>query len=325
MAVPRRRRALATLLALAALLPGAAAAAPPPPIRILVGYSPGGVGDTVARILAEPLRRELGRAVIVENRPGANGRLAAQALKAAAADGRTFLQANDGWAVFQPLLHRPAQLRYSMTADLLPVARVVSYPLALAVHRDVPAADLRGYADWLRADPRRATYGAAGAGGQLEFLGTLLGRELGTPLTLVPYKGNAPMLTDLLGGQLPAGLLVAGDALAAGERLKLLAVLSERRWPGAPGVPTLREQGYKLALGESWLGWWTRAGTPRAEVARMEAALQKVLALPEVREAIERSAHVTPAFVGGAALDRQLREDWARWAPVVRGAASSTR
>ena len=318
---PSRRRAGALLvgLGLGAGTAPWAAAQDANRLRILVGFAPGGVGDTVARILAEALKVELNRDVIVENRAGAGGRLAAEALKAAAPDGNTVLQGPDGWAVFPTLLYSASVLKYDVMQDMAPVGRVVSYPLALVVSTSLGVNSVREYAALLRARPATALYGTAAAGGQTQFLGTLLGQTLGTPLTLVPYKGNGPLLTDLVGGHVPAAIMVAGDALKLqSDKLKVLAIFAKERWPLAPQLPTFLEQGYAMNASEAWLAWWAPAKTPQPQLDRLQDALRKVLSLPQVREAIVKTAGVHPDFRPAAQLDAAMRAELAHWGPVIK-------
>lgn len=300
-------------------LSAAASAQPASPVRLLAGYAPGGVTDTIARIIAEPLQGELGRPVLVENRAGAGGRLAGEVLKNARPDGSTFLIGPDGWAIFQTLLYPPAALKYDFLRDFAAVGRLVSYPLAVVAGPGAGVSNAKDYAAWLKDHPAKALYGTAAAGGQTQFIGDLLGKSLGTPLTIVPYKGNGPLVTELLGGQVPAGVLVLGDALKLrSEKLKVVGVIAEKRWSLTPDLPTLKEQGYNVTAGMAWQGMWAPAGTPPAEIQRMEAALKKVLARADVRKRMEELAVVTADFSSAAELDRDLRAALAFWDPIIK-------
>lgn len=286
------------------------------PIRLMVGFAPGGVTDTIARILADALRVELDRPVVVENRPGAGGRLAAEVTRSAGPE--AFLLNPDGWAIFPTLLHSPAALKYDFHADFAPVARVISFPMALVINDMPRASNAKEYAAWLKADPKRAVFGSAGAGSITQFLGNVVGQALGTPMTVVPYKGNGPLTTDLIAGQIPAGIMVAGDALKMrNDKLKVF-LLSEQRWALEPDVPTLKEQGYDVTMGNSWMGIWTSSKTPKAVLERMQNALGKVLAQPAVRERLEKSAVATPDFATAAEFDRQVRDSLKYWDPVIK-------
>lgn len=289
------------------------------PIRLVVGFAPGGTTDVVSRVLAEALQAELGRVVLVENRPGVGGRLAGEALKNAAPDGGTFLVGPDGWAVFQTLLYPPATLKYDFLKDFVPVARIVSYPLALVAGKRTEASNAKEFANWIKGHPGEAFYGSAAAGSQTQFIGTLLGEAMGMPLTVVPYKGNSPLVTDLLGGQVPAGILVLGDAMKyRDERVRVVGILTEKRWSLTPDIPTLREQGYDVTAGMAWQAIWAPAKTPKAEINRMESALKKVLSMQSVQDRLRTSVVVTPDFASGADLDQQLRASLSFWEPIIK-------
>jgi tripartite-type tricarboxylate transporter receptor subunit TctC len=304
--------------AAAACLPGAYAQGKDV-IRLVSGFAPGGITDALCRILADHLAGELGATVIVETKAGAGGRLAAEHVKNARPDGNTFLVGPDGWAIFPSAMYTPAELRYDLLKDLQPVAQLVSYPLALVVNGQVPARNLAEFADWLKKNPNQANFGTPAPNGQVQYVGWMVGQALGTPLEPIVYKGNAPMLVDLLGGQLPAAVLVAGDAAKhPREKVRMLGVIAEQRWALAPDVPTFKEQGFPIRVDEAWQGMWAPAGTPPAAVARMEAALRTVLGKVEVQQAVASKLTVTPAFVGASAMDKQLRESITHWRDVIR-------
>lgn len=289
------------------------------PYRLVSGFAAGGITDTLCRTLADALTIELGNPVIVETKAGAGGRLAAEHVKNARPDGRTFLVGPDGWAVFPSAMYTPAELRYDVLNDLRPVAQLVSYPMALVVSSRVPVRNLAEYAAWLKAHPAQAHFGTPAPNGQVQYVGWLVGQALGAPLEPVVYKGNAPMMLDLLGGTLSAAILVAGDAARQPpEKVRILGVMAEQRWALAPDVPTFREQRVPVQIDEAWQGLWAPAGTPEPEVRRMEKALEAVLARTDVQQAILGKAVVTPAFASGARLDKRLREAIAHWREVIK-------
>lgn len=288
-------------------------------IRLVSGFAPGGITDALCRILADHLAGELGATVIVETKAGAGGRLAAEHVKNARPDGKTFLVGPDGWAIFPSAMYTPAELRYDVLKDLQTVAQLVSYPLALVVNGQVPVRNLTEFADWLKKNPNQASFGTPAPNGQVQYVGWLVGQALGTPLEPVVYKGNAPMLVDLLGGQLPSAVLVAGDAARhPRERVRLLGVMAEQRWSLAPDVPTFKEQGFPIRVDEAWQGMWAPAGTPSAAVARMEQALRTVLGKAELRQDLVTKLTVTPAFASASTLEKQLQESIAHWRDVIR-------
>lgn len=306
--------ALCGALALASL----AAHAQHGPVKILVGFAPGGSSDGVARMVADKLQGELGRNVIVENKAGATGRLAIEALLTVPAGSETYLLSPFSSMVF-PVLTLPG-LRYDVFKDFRPVASITSYPLALAVSASVPARNAKDYAAWLKADPSRAQFGTAGLGGHNHFLGLQLGKAIGVDMNVVAYKGNSPMVTDLMAGHLPAGVMVAGDAAAhvQGGRIRMLGVLTPQRSPLMPEVPTFVEQGIDVRSGEAWFGLWAPANAQAADIARMQAAVQKVLALPEIREGFVSRYFMAADFRDAEQTGRRLRADFDNWQPVIK-------
>ena len=320
--IPMRRpfliQALALLLPL--LLTSPLQAQDRQPLRILVGFAPGGSTDTLARVLADKLATVLKQPVIVDNRPGAGGRMAAQALKASAPDGLTYMLAPNATPVFQTLLYPPEVLKYDMLKDFTSVATVVSYPLALAVNQQSGVRNARDYVAWVKGSPRDATFGSAGAGGHTHFSGLQLGKAIGVDMQVVPYRGNGPLATDLLGGQVPAGVMTAGDILQHQKsgKVRVLAVFGAKRSPLLPDVPTMIEQGYKLDTGDAWTGMWAPAGTPKAELDRMQNGLKYVLALPEVRDILVHKATLNPDFRSAEEMDRLQRKELQYWGPVIK-------
>ncbi len=290
------------------------------PIRLLVGFPPGGSTDTVARVLADKLATVLKQPVIVENKPGAGGRVGAQALKAAAPDGLTYMIAPNATPVFQTLLYSTEVLRYDMLKDFTPVGVVVSYPLALAVSSQSGVKTAKEYVAWIKANPKEATFGTAGAGGHTHFSGLQLGKAIGSELTVVPYRGNGPLATDLIGGQVPAGVMTAGDILphVAGGKVRVLGVFGAKRSPLMPDVPTFMEQGYNLDTGDAWTGMWAPAKTPKAELDRMQNGLKHVLGLPEVREILVNKATLNPDFRSAEEMDKLQRKELQYWGPVIK-------
>lgn len=290
------------------------------PIRLLVGFAPGGGADMVARVIADKLRGVLNQPVIVENRAGAGGRLASEALKNAPPDGLTYMVAPNATAVFQHLLYSPAVLKYDQLADLTPVATLTTYPLALAVNAKTGIGDLKQFVAWVKANPKQANFGTAGLGGHTHFSGEQLGKATGVDLVAVPYRGNGPLVTDLVGGQLPVGILVAGDIVQHQKSgtVKVIGVLGAKRSPLLPEVPTLKEQGVDLDTGDAWMGLWANAKTPKAELDRMQAAVRQVLAMPDVRETLAGRATMNPEFRGAVETDQALRREIGYWGQVIK-------
>jgi tripartite-type tricarboxylate transporter receptor subunit TctC len=290
------------------------------PIKILVGFPPGGSTDLVARLLAEKMAVVLKQPIIVDNKPGAGGRIAAQALKASAPDGLTYMIAPNATPVMQTLLYPLDVLKYDMLKDLTPVAVLVSYPLAIAVNTQSGVKNIKEYAAWVKANPKEGSFGTAGAGGHTHFSGLQLGKAIGQTLQVVPYRGNGPMVTDLLGGQVPAGIMTAGDVLQYQKtgKVRVLGQFGATRSPLMPDVPTLIEQGYNLDTGDAWTGMWAPSKTPIAELDRVQNALKHVLALPEVRDQLINKATLNPDFRSASEMDALQRKELDYWAPIIK-------
>lgn len=313
-------RTLSRILGAAALCVAGVAQANNDPIKLIVGFPPGGSTDTVARLLGDELREQLNRTVIVENKPGAGGRIAAHTLKSAPADGTVYMIAPNATALFQHLLYSLEERKYDMLTDFTPVGVVVSYPLALAVSKKVPANNLKEYVEWLKKNPGEASFGTAGAGGHTHFTGLQLGKATGTDLKVVPYRGNGPLVTDLLGGQVPAGIMTAGDILQhqkAGN-VKVLAVFGAERSPLLPDVPTAKEQGFDVDTGDAWTAIWAPAKTPQVELDRMQAALKAALDKPSVRDRLTNASTLYPDFRPAAEMGQLLSKELGYWAPVIK-------
>lgn len=306
-----KRLLLAALITLACATASAQA-----PVRILVGFPVGGTIDTVARVLAEQMKDDLGAAVVVESRPGAGGQIAAQALKQAAPDGRTLLISPDHTMVMLPLTVKAPG--FAPLTDFAPVAQVARYPGGLAVSPATNVRNLAEYFAWAKANPAQANVGIPAPGSVPQFFVLLLSREAGAPLSPVPYRGSAPLVQDLLGGQIAAGTTALGDFVEhhAAGKLRVIAVLDQKRSPLMPEVPTFIEQGYRVDW-EYWLGAFAPIGTPQPAIERINVALGRALARHEVRERMQRivfePAHGTPAQ-----LADKIRSGIAYWEPHVR-------
>jgi tripartite-type tricarboxylate transporter receptor subunit TctC len=287
------------------------------PLRILVPLPAGATSDVVARVIADELRARGGRPVIVENRPGASGLIAVEALKHAGAGGSTLLLAPIAVPVIAPLVFKDPG--YDPARDLAPVAQVAKYQFALAVGADHPARTLQELVAWAKAHPARATYGTPGAGGLPHFLGALLADAAGIALVHVTYKGIAPVEADLMGGQIAAGISALSDfaALHRVGKLRILATAGARRSPALPEVPTFREQGFGSVEAEGWHGVFALAGTPWPVIERWSTAIVAILGAPEVREKLAKLG-LEPTGTTPLALEAIMAADTARWAPIIK-------
>jgi tripartite-type tricarboxylate transporter receptor subunit TctC len=301
-----------------AILPGLAAAQPDTrPIRVLVGFPPGGSTDVVARILTDRLRESLGRPVIVENRPGNGGQVAAIQLKNAAPDGTTVMLSIDHTHVIIPLTFK--EPGYEPLKDFTPIGGVAQYYNAMAASSKTGIRNLQELAAWMKANPAQANFGIPAAGSVPQFAGLIVARALGIDMVPIPYKGGAPLVQDLIGSQVPIGfgsLTEMIDHHRAG-RLRLLAVSGTQRARSAPDIPTFQELGLKGIDKNPWLAFFGPAGMPPAFVASFNAALRAALAAPDVRERFAPLG-VEPAPTSPAVLREWVEEGLAHWGPVIR-------
>jgi tripartite-type tricarboxylate transporter receptor subunit TctC len=320
MTLPRRhhlaraaRGAIAIALAASSLC---AAAQTPPPIKVVVGFAPGGSVDGLARLVAESLQSGLGRTAVVENRAGASGRLAVEQVKAAAPDGDVLLVAPQGPMTLFPHVFR--NLRYDPARDFVPVTRVASGDFALTIGPLVPAKDMKGFQAWLAGAGAKATYGSPGAGTLPHFVGVAFSRQIGMPMTHVPYRGSALSMNDLAGGTLAAAVSPVTEALELHKagRVTIVATTGAKRTPFVEGVPTMKEMGIDLEV-PAWFAVYAPAATPPATLDRIRQAIHATLATPAARERIERLGLVaapssTPELIMLAAREREM------WEPVVK-------
>ena len=278
-----RRFTIATLAASAALLCAASASTalaqawPAKPIRIIVPYAPGGATDIMGRVVAQRLGEILGQQVLVDNRPGANTGIGAEAVAKSAADGYTLLFTNDATFVLNPALF--TTLSYNMARDFAPVATVAYLNLVLVVASNLPVNNFAELVAYTKAKSGTISYGSYGVGSQAHLMGEMYKKHTGSDMVHVPYKGSAPAVADVIGGQVvftfPAIPTVQGFIKAG--RVKVLAISGDKRSPLMPEVPTFAEVGAKdLDIG-AWYGFFAPTGTPREVVARLNAAVSTML------------------------------------------------
>jgi tripartite-type tricarboxylate transporter receptor subunit TctC len=288
-------------------------------IRVLVGFPPGGATDAIARVVVDRLPAELGQAVVIDNKAGVGGRIAADAVLGAPADGLTWMIAPNATPTFQMLVFRD-QLKWNIERDFVPVATLASYPLGMAVGLSTGATTPREFVEWAKKNPKSANFGTPGLGGQNHFLGVQFAKAAGIELPVVPYKGTPPMVTDLIGGQIASAIGVLDGMLPhhRAGKIRVIGVFTKERSPLMPEIPTFAEQGIPVTSGEGWTGLWAKAGTPAAEVERMQRAVQKVLALPEVRETMSTRLWVQPHYRGTAEMAALQHAELAHWDPIIK-------
>jgi tripartite-type tricarboxylate transporter receptor subunit TctC len=322
----RRHLIAAAVLACATVAPLAQAqTAIDKTARIVVGFPPGGSSDIVARLLADQLRGSYAPTVIVDNKAGAGGRIGAQAVKAGDADGSQFLLTPASILTIYPHVYK--KLGYDSIADFTPVSTIASVTFAFSVSSAVPASvkTVADYVAWAKANPKEANYGSPAAGATPHFVGTMLGRAAGLQLNHIPFKGGAPLVSDLLGGQIQAGVNVLPEVLAHHQagKLRILAVSGTKRSRFLPGVPTLAESGFKDVAADEYFAVFAPAKTPPDVVAKLNAAIQKALQAKPMVEGLEKLSF---EVVGqsSAEFGKIVKAELDRWGPVVKASGFSS-
>ena len=316
MTMHRRSFVRFSLLGAAALAaPALAPAQDKPPVRILVGFPPGGSADIVARLLADKMRATLGQNVLVDNKPGAAGRVALGEVKRAAPDGQTLVLAPSGALVVSPWLYK--NLGFDPVRDFTPVARAVTFDFAITAGPGAPSGDLKTVLAWMKANPGKANYGTPGAGTVPHFTGVLLSQSAGIELTHVAYKGGAPAVNDLLGGQVPLMIDTPLETIEhhRAGKLRILAVTGDARGKSLPDVPTLKELGINMSA-DAFFGMYGPPGMAADVTARMSRAVADALKQPDVMDKIT-SLGLVPAYGSGDELAATQAAHLKRWeAPI---------
>jgi tripartite-type tricarboxylate transporter receptor subunit TctC len=318
----RTRRALVAALCCAGLAGAvtahAADAWPAKPITLVVPFSAGGTTDIVARIVGQKMSDALHQPVIVDNRGGAGGTLGAGVVARAAPDGYTIFMATIAHAIAPALYHN---LPYDFIKDFAPVGLVGTVPNVLIVNNTVPAKTVPELIAYIKKHPKQVNFGSAGIGSTEHLAGELFRSMTGTEITHIPYKGGAPMMADLMGGQIQMALATAPSAaphVRAGK-VRALAVTSAKPSPAFPGVPTLSQAGVPGYEMLTWYALMAPRGTPQPIVDRLHAELEKALKLPEVEKTFAEQG-VTAGDMSEAQLESFIRNETAKWGKVVKEA-----
>ncbi|MBT2323296.1 tripartite tricarboxylate transporter substrate binding protein [Variovorax paradoxus] len=321
MTTTRSRRALlALLLAAAAALPAAAyaqgSAWPSKPIKVVVNFPPGGAADQIARAVSLPLQEALGQPVLIENRGGANGNIGGEVAARSPADGYTLLMSSGGMVSVNPHLY--PKMPFDPDRDLVPVAAAARVLVFLVIKPSLPAENIKDFIAYVKARPGKLSYGSPGTGSSPHLAGEMFKSQAGLYAVHVPYRGAAPALQDLLAGQLDyyfdPGI---GLTQVRAGKLRLLAVGSPKRSPLFPDVPTLDEVGLKGFDADTVFGFYAPARTPPEIVARLNTEINRVLAMPAVKE---RIASLGGEAVPGtpAAFHERVAADSARFGAIIR-------
>ena len=308
-------RFAAMLVALALSVP---AQAQDKTVKIVLGFPAGATSDLLSRLVADHMRQTLGQPVVVENKPGAGGQIANESVKGAAPDGATLLMTPVATMSIYPHSYA-GQLRYDPFKDFEPVAHLSDFQLSLGVSAKVPANTLAEYVALVKKDPKTWGFYASAAPGSIpHFLGVMFARTAGIELTHVPYKGTAPVMQAIAGGEIAAISTVASDVgtLVKSGKARLLAVSGEKRAAAFPEVPTFRESGYELVT-LPWYALFAPAGTPEALIEKQAAAAIAAMRAPALRNKLEQMG-LEPTGLGPRELASILRADYEKWGPVIR-------
>jgi tripartite-type tricarboxylate transporter receptor subunit TctC len=286
------------------------------PLRIVLGFPPGASSDTVSRLIADKMSASLGRPVVVENKPGAAGIVAAMAVRSAMPDGNTLLMTPLANMVAFP--HSYSKLEYDPFKDYVPVAHVAAFQLALGVGAEIPARTLAEYAALAKKGGQYANFASAAVGSLPHFFGLLFARTAGLELVHVPYKGTANVIQALLSGEIPAAVLPIADLgpLMQSGKARLLAVSGANRAPQYPDVPTFKESGYDI-VGTAWYALFAPAGTPLQSVDKLAKAAIEAVHQPDLKAKIEPLG-LEATGLGRAELGAILRADYDKWGPIIR-------
>lgn len=313
-----RRRLAATLLATAAsalALGSAQAAYPDKPVRIVVGFSAGGTTDVIARLMAKELTESLGQSFVVENKPGAGSNIATEQVLRAAPDGYTLLFVAVTSAINQTLYKN---ITFDLTRDFTPVALGVKVPNILVVNPQVPVKSVQELVDYAKKNPGKLAFASSGSGTSIHMAGELFKMQAGIDVLHIPYKGSAPAVTDLIGGQVQFMFdnMPSAWPHAQSGKLRALAVTTTERSRSAPDVPTMKEAGFPDFDVSSWFGLIAPADTPPQVIDTLNAAMVKALDKPDVQRSFDKLGAVgvktTPAEFG-----QFIQSQVQGWAPVV--------
>jgi tripartite-type tricarboxylate transporter receptor subunit TctC len=288
-------------------------------VKVMVGFPPGGSTDVVARLVADHIRANFSPNVIVENKPGGGGRTVLEQARAGDGDNVVVVLTPTGMLTIFPHVYR--NLGYDTFRDYTAIGSAATFVTAVTLGAGVPDSvkTLRDLLDWARQNPRKASYGSPGSGSAMHFTGTMLERLAGGNMTHVPYKGAAPMIQDLLGGQIPIGMVPIGDAVphARAGKLRVVATSGAQRSRFLPDVPTARESGYADIVTEDHFTFVVPRRTPADVAERLGAVISDAARRPELAERLAQFG-LEPRATTPAQMNAILRADFDTWAPIVK-------
>ncbi len=287
------------------------------PVKVIVGFAPGGTADIIARVVAEKMGASLGQPVIVENRPGAIGRIAAEAVKSAAPDGTTIMVMPIGPMAVVPHVYK--DITYDPLKDFTPIAIGATFQFAFAASPKSGAKTWAEFAQWAKANPGKADYATSGAGSLPHFFGVLLGKGIGVEMVHVPYKGSAAYASDVISGQVAGAIDALADLteLHRAGKVRVLASSGAKRSTALPDVPTFNELGVAGVEAMGWFGFFAPAKTPKPIVDTLNAAINKALTSPDVAQKLS-GLGMDPATGTPDQFAKIVADDHAKWGPIVK-------
>jgi len=284
------------------------------PIKIVVPYPAGGGSDVSARLIADKLKDSLGQTVIVENKPGAGGRIGTEYVKGQPADGATMLAVNPALFVVAPVVF--SKLAYDPDADFAPVSPIYTYQFCVSVPATSAIKDVKGLIEWIKKNPNQANYGSPAAGSLPHFFGLMIGKAAGVEMVHSSYNGSGPLVTALIGNQIPMGV-DAYDTQSAyhPDKIRILATAGAARKKA--DIPTFKEEGFPEIEGVGWNAIVVPAKTPKAVIDKLSAAIAKAVKSPDVVEKIQGLGS-EPVGTTPEEFSATLKKDRERWVPIIK-------
>lgn len=310
-----RRKFMAGCLGLPLLARAGEAEAQAGLSKVIFPFAAGAGGDTLCRLIAQEIAPVLQRTIVVENRTGGDGLIGIKSVKGASPDGSMVLVTTGPTMYLLPMVETTPSFD---TKDFVPVSLLARFEFALVIGPGVDTSDFKGFVGWLKAHPDKTSFGVPSNGTIPHFMGSKLEKDLGIPLTRVPYRGSAPILNDIIGGHISFGITTLADALPQhrAKGVKIIAVASAGRSPFAPDVTTLKESGIDL-VADAWYGMWLPAGSPSDFASKLGAAASAALAKPEVKEKLT-AIGLIPVGSTADGLTKELAANTAFWQPIVK-------
>jgi tripartite-type tricarboxylate transporter receptor subunit TctC len=308
---------LVPLLFLIVIFPIAAQDYPSKPIRVVVPFPPGGATDLITRRIGEKLTQRWGQPVVVENKPGANTIIGTETVYRAEPDGYTLLMTSPAGLVQLPPLY--PKLPYDPERDFLPLTQIAEVPTALMVPIGVPAKTVDDLAAYLKSNLGKTSYGSLGLGSTLHIYGEAFKRHVGADTVHVPYKGDAPAMTDLVAGRIQYlfNNPVSAIGFAKGGKVRILAVTGEQRLPALPEVPTMSQAGFPGFEVVGWFAFFVHANTPRPIAEKLHAALSEIIRSPELSDFLKERGTL-PTGIGLEEFARKVGTERRIWAKLIR-------